>query len=101
MLKRGIRHSADPMFWNIAGNNYLALKQYDQGNDGLSAKALHVSNRVYPLYLLTKLEAERGDTTMMNYYGRILLGKRPKVPSLAVDEMKFEIRKNAGCETLK
>ena len=30
---------------------------------------------------------------MMNYYGHILLGKRPKVPSLAVDEMKFEIRK--------
>ena len=48
---------------------------------------------VYPLYLLTKLEAGRGDTTMMNYYGHILLGKRPKVSSFAVDEMKFEIRK--------
>ena len=28
-----------------------------------------------------------------NYYGRIMLGKRPKVASMAVDEMKFEIRK--------
>ena len=93
MLKRGIRHSADPMFWNIAGNNYLALKQYDQGMTAYLRAYYTGPNRVYPLYLLTKLEAERGDTTMMNYYGRILLGKRPKVPSLAVDEMKFEIRK--------
>jgi len=93
MLKRGIRHSADPMFWNIAGNNYLALKQYDQGMAAYLRAYYTCPNRVYPLYLLTKLEAERGDTTMMNYYGRILLGKRPKVPSLAVDEMKFEIRK--------
>ena len=93
MLKRGIRHSADPMFWNIAGNNYLALKQYDQGMTVYLRAYYTCPNRVYPLYLLTKLEAERGDTTMMNYYGRILLGKRPKVPSLAVDEMKFEIRK--------
>ena len=93
ILKRGIRHSADPMFWNIAGNNYLALKQYDQGMTAYLRAYYTCPNRVYPLYLLTKLEAERGDTTMMNYYGRILLGKRPKVPSLAVDEMKFEIRK--------
>lgn len=93
MLKRGIRHSADPMFWNIAGNNYLALKQYDQVMTAYLRAYYTCPNRVYPLYLLTKLEAERGDTTMMNYYGRILLGKRPKVPSLAVDEMKFEIRK--------
>lgn len=93
MLKRGIRHSADPMFWNIAGNNYLALKQYEQGMTAYLRAYYTCPNRVYPLYLLTKLEAERGDTTMMNYYGRILLGKRPKVPSLAVDEMKFEIRK--------
>ena len=93
MLKRGIRHSADPMFWNIARNNYLPLKQYDQGMTAYLRAYYTCPNRVYPLYLLTKLEAERGDTTMMNYYGRILLGKRPKVPSLAVDEMKFEIRK--------
>lgn len=93
VLKRGARHSADPMFWNIAGNNYLALKQYDQGAAAYLRAYYTCPNRVYPLYLLTKLETERGDTTMMNYYGHILLGKRPKVPSLAVDEMKFEIRK--------
>ena len=98
MLKRGIRHSADPMFWNIAGNNYLALKQYDQGMTAYLRAYYTCPNRVYPLYLLTKLEGERGDTTMMNYYGRILLEKRPKVSSLAVDEMKFEIRKMLDVE---
>ena len=53
-------------------------------------------NRVYPLYLLTKLEAERGDTVKMNYYGHILLKKQPKVPSLAVEEMKNEIKEMLG-----
>lgn len=98
ILKQGTRHSADPMFWNITGNNYLALKQYDQGVAAYLRAYYTCPNRVYPLYLLTKLEAERGDTTMMNYYGRILLGKRPKVSSLAVDEMKFEIRKMLDVE---
>lgn len=93
MLKRGTRYSADPMFWNIMGNNYLALKQYDEGVAAYLRAYYTCPNRVYPLYLLTKLEAERRDTVRMNYYGRILLEKRPKVPSLAVDEMKFEIRK--------
>ena len=96
ILEEGTAHSADPMFWNIMGNNYLVLKQYDQGVAAYLRAYYTCPNRVYPLYLLTKLEAERGDTTMMNYYGRILLRKRPKVPSLAVDEMKFEIRKMLG-----
>ena len=98
ILKQGTRHSADPMFWNITGNNYLALKQYDQGVAAYLRAYYTCPNRVYPLYLLTKLEGERGDTTMMNYYGRILLEKRPKVSSLAVDEMKFEIRKMLDVE---
>lgn len=98
ILKQGTRHSADPMFWNITGNNYLALKQYDQGVAAYLRAYYTCPNRVYPLYLLTKLEGERGDTTMMNYYGRILLKKRPKVSSLAVDEMKFEIRKMLDVE---
>ena len=96
ILEEGTAHSADPMFWNIIGNNYLVLKQYDQGVAAYLRAYYTCPNRVYPLYLLTKLEAERGDTTMMNYYGHILLRKRPKVPSLAVDEMKFEIRKMLG-----
>ncbi|MDE5610838.1 MAG: hypothetical protein K2I90_02325, partial [Odoribacter sp.] len=98
ILKQGTRHSADPMFWNIMGNNYLALKEYERGKEAYLRAYYACPNRIYPLYLLTKLEAERGDTTMMNYYGRILLGKRPKVSSLAVDEMKFEIRKMLGVE---
>lgn len=93
VLEQGTRHSADPMFWNIMGNNYLALKQYDRSEAAYLRAYYTCPNRLYPLYLLTKLGAEQGDTVKMEYYGRILLGKRPKVPSLAVEEMKAEIRK--------
>lgn len=92
ILEQGTRHSADPMFWNIMGNNFLALKQYDRSEAAYLRAYYTCPNRFYPLYLLTKLGMARGDTAKMEYYGRILLDKRPKVPSLAVDEMKAEIQ---------
>lgn len=93
ILEQGTRHSADPMFWNVMGNNFSALKQYDRSEEAYLRAYSTCPNRVYPLYLLTKLGAAQGDTAKMVYYGRALLGKRPKVPSHAVDEMKSEIRR--------
>lgn len=92
ILEQGIRHSADPMFWNIMGNNYLALKQYDRSEAAYLRAFYTCPHRLYPLYLLTKLGAEQRDIVKMEYYGRFLLDKRPKVSSLAVDEMKAEIK---------
>lgn len=93
ILERGTRHSADPMFWNVMGNNFLALKLYDRSEAAYLRAYFTCPNRVYPLYLLTKSGAAQRDTAKMEYYGNILLNKRPKVPSLAVDEMKLEIRR--------
>lgn len=67
------------MFWNVIGNNYLALKEYD-----LARQAYLRAYYTCP---------NRKDTAGMHYYGRLLLEKRPKVPSMAVEEMKFEVRK--------
>lgn len=92
VLERGTRHSADPMFWNIMGNNFLALQQYDRSEAAYLRAYYTCPNRLYPLYLLTKLGKAQGDTAKMERYGRILLDKRPKVPSLAADEMKAEVR---------
>lgn len=92
VLEQGVRHSADPMFWNVMGNNFLALKQYDRSEAAYLRAYYTCPNRIYPLYLLTKLGAARGDRAKMEHYGHILLDKRPKVPSPAVDEMKAEIR---------
>ena len=93
ILEEGTAHSADPMFWNIMGNNYLALGQYGRSETAYLRGYYTCPNRIYPLYLLVKLGAAQGDSVKRNYYGRIMLGKRPKVASMAVDEMKFEIRK--------
>lgn len=92
ILEQGVRHSADPMFWNVIGNNFLALKQYDRSEAAYLRAYYTCPNRVYPLYLLTKLGVAQGDTAKVAYYGRILLDKRPKVPSLAVEEIKLEIK---------
>ena len=93
ILEEGTAHSADPMFWNIMGNNYLALGQYGRSETAYLRGYYTCPKRIYPHYLLVKLGAAQGDSVKRNYYGRIMLGKRPKVASMAVDEMKFEIRK--------
>ena len=93
VLKEGIRHSADPMFWNVMGNNYLAMKQYSLCEKAY-LRAYHTCpNRIYPLYLLVKMSCEQGDSTKMRHYAQIMLDKQPKVISPAVEEMKEEVRK--------
>lgn len=93
VLKEGIRHSADPMFWNVMGNNYLAMKQYSLCEKAYLRAYYTCPNRIYPLYLLVKMSHEQGDSTKMRHYAQIMLNKQPKVESPAVEEMKEEVRK--------
>ena len=92
ILFEGSRLSADPMFWNIMGKNYQALRAYREAEACFRHAADMVPNRLYPLYLLANLyfstgEAEKGIAT-----ARALLAKEPKVMSDAVREMKAEMK---------
>ena len=92
ILFEGSRLSADPMFWNIMGKNYQALRAYREAEACFRHAAYMVPNRLYPLYLLANLyfstgEAEKGIAT-----ARALLAKEPKVMSDAVREMKAEMK---------
>lgn len=92
ILLQGIKFSTDPMFWNVIGNNYLALGDYDQSAKSYLRAYHQCPSRIYPLYLLTKLYDAKGDKESMIYYGNILLNKEPKIPSAAVDDMKNEVQ---------
>lgn len=93
ILQEGIRLSADPMFWNIMGKNYQALQLPDQAE----ACFIHASNivphRLYPLYLLANLYFSCGQTEKGVKVARQLIQKEPKIMSLAIDEMKTEMKK--------
>jgi O-antigen ligase len=91
ILHQGAELSNDPMFHNVMGNNYLALKEYDHAEKSYNLAYHIVPSRIYPLYLLAKLYLEQGDTVKTMYMCRKVMGFRPKVHSTAVTELKAEI----------
>ena len=91
ILTEGIKRSADPMFHNIMGQNYQALKQYAKAEAAFFQALYRVPHRLLPRYFLTKLYWTSGDTLKARQMGEILLEKEPKIMSPAVKEMKEEI----------
>jgi len=67
ILRMGTEISSDPMFWNVMGNNSLALWKYREAEDRYKHAFYMVPNRLYPLYLLAKLYHEEGDTAKFMY----------------------------------
>lgn len=91
VLYEGTRLSCDPMLYNIIGKNYQAMQQYDQAAEAFQYAAHLVPHRLYPLYLLTNLYFESGQTAKALVTAGRFLRKEPKVMSTAVREMKAEI----------
>ncbi|MCC8172924.1 MAG: O-antigen ligase family protein, partial [Odoribacter sp.] len=54
ILEKGILVSADPMFYNLIGKNYQAMKQYEIAEFYFRQAAYMIPNRLYPYYLLTE-----------------------------------------------
>lgn len=62
ILKLGTEISSDPMFWNVMGNNSLAKGNYREAEERYKQAFYMVPNRIYPLFLLTKLFDEENDS---------------------------------------
>jgi len=91
ILQQGAVLSNDPMFHNVMGNNYLALKEYDRAEKSYETAYRIVPSRIYPLYLLAKLYAEQGNYAKALDMCRKVMDFIPKVHSPAVSELKTEI----------
>lgn len=93
VLIKGASSSSDPMFYNLIGNNYLALGETEKAEEYYWKAYYTLPNRLYPLYLLTKLYHETGQDEKAKEIAMRLLEKEPKVMSTAVREMKDYARK--------
>ena len=93
VLIKGASSSSDPMFYNLIGNNYLALGETEKAEKYYWKAYYTLPNRLYPLYLLTKLYHETGQDEKAKEIAMRLLEKEPKVMSTAVREMKDYARK--------
>lgn len=93
VLLAGASSSSDPMFYNLIGNNYLALGETEKAEEYYWKAYYTLPNRLYPLYLLAKLYHETGQDEKAKEMAMRLLEKEPKVMSTAVREMKDYARK--------
>lgn len=92
ILKIGTELSSDPMFWNVMGNNSLALGKYREAEERYKHAFYMVPNRLYPLYLLSKLYDNEGDTTsFLRICGKIETFI-PKVESSNTAQLRKEIK---------
>lgn len=92
ILLEGAQQSSDPMFWNIMGKNYKAMKNYSEAERCFIHAYNMVPNRLYPLYLLTNLYFDSGETEKGIAMARMVIAKEPKVMSPAIEEMKTKLK---------
>lgn len=91
ILELGTHVSSDPMFWNIMGNNSLALGRYREAEERYMHAFLMVPNRLYPLCLLTKLYYAEGDYERARKMAKMVMAFKPKVESATTRELRNEI----------
>jgi hypothetical protein len=92
ILKIGVEISSDPMFWNVMGNNSMALGRYREAEERYKHAFYMVPNRLYPLYLLAKLYHAEGDTVrFLDMADKVELFV-PKVESVNTERLRSEIR---------
>ena len=96
ILFEGSRLSSDPMFWNIMGKNYQAMRAVEEAEACFRKAYDMVPNRLYPLYLLANLYFSTGEAEKGVAVAWQLLDQEPKVMSDAVREMKAEMKEKIG-----
>lgn len=92
VLKEGSELCSDPMFWNVMGNNSLALGRYREAEERYKYAFYMVPNRMYPLNLLAKLFYTEGDTARFLEMAEIVESFIPKVESAKTERLRSEIK---------
>jgi len=93
VLEKAVKINCDPMFYNIMGKNFHAMKKYVEAEGCLIKSSNIVPNRIYPYYLMTLMYIDSGEMEKAKTMAEIVLTKEPKVQSTAVREMRNEVRK--------
>jgi len=92
VLLRCMSFSGDPMLYTIYGKNCMAMHQYDQAEVAFKQAYNRVPNRLYPLYLLSKMYAEIGETHKAIETADRVFNHTILVPSKAIEEMKDTLK---------
>src|SRR5574344_1478052 len=91
VLRLGAQNSNNPMFWNMMGNNSLAIGNYREAERCYKHAFYMVPNRIYPLTLLAKLYYTEGDTTRFLDMADKIETFVPKVESINTERLRSDI----------
>lgn len=92
VLTIGTKHSSDPMFWNVMGNNSLARGEFREAEERYKHAFYMVPNRLYPLYLLAQLYHKECDTIRFLDMADRIERFTPKVENVITERLRSEIR---------
>lgn len=101
ILKNALKVSSEPMILNIIGRNYQALGDYKMAEAYYLRSCYRLPNRIYPYYLLAKLYS---DSTVfphdkLEWAVNMVLEKKPKVLSTAIQQMKEDVKNMMECKS--
>lgn len=83
---------ADYYLQLMIADNYYKLGQYDESIQHFKQAAAMCPVRFMPLYRLTKLYLERGQTEQAQALARQIMNKEVKIPSPTINAIKYEMR---------
>lgn len=103
ILQEASDYSCDPMILNVMGKNNQQLKRYELAEECYLRSSYRLPGRIYPYYLLAKLYAEQGyyQPEKLKMMANIVLTKKAKVHSKAIEEMRSEMKillKTLNCD---
>lgn len=87
ILRQGTRVSADPMFYIIMGNNYRDEQLYSLAKMAYEKAYSIMPNRLYPMYLLMMMYADKGDDALADDMARRIRHSYVKIESNATKQM--------------
>lgn len=93
LLRHAMKLSADPMIHYVVAKNEQTLGNFQEAEYLLLHAIEILPDRIYPYYLLAKLYSEPMffQKEKLFHVGKVVLKKKPKVESSAIQEMKDEI----------
>lgn len=95
ILDRAKEISCYPLIWTMQGKCFQSMGNYDNAEKCFKKAVNLLPSRHYPYYLLAQLYAEPSffHNNEMKKMVKIVLTKKPKVPSKAIDEMRIDARR--------
>lgn len=88
ILRKGIKCSADPMFYVLMGNNYRDMSHFNLAEESYNKAFSIMPNRIYPLYQLMMMYKDNGEIKKAKELAKRVLLLKPKIESPATIEMK-------------